>query len=357
MEFVNTGPLINEEMYDLFLSLDTLESQKEWIQVTHEIESQLEEKYSLEKYQKAEQHWMTIFFVLNYLVDLLPFQYQGEVVASLLTRPSTKQTHWLLTLWTSNQWQRAVAEPIIKALETTTTFISLIWQDQITVKYLGTDRSILSRDLESATCFHDYIYQLQSSTLDMLVVTWASTIISWSGFLLLDVVDFFPQLKRSNESTLLSILPMSAELVNRYLSDVQDQPTSAIDVIADLFCSDAQDASLVRKEEQTTAPDSSCHQEINFNVETSVRSSSSPTKTTTTIVEIISSDDGDQQSINSVTVDNVSTASTEKSTDQETITKDMKLQKEVGTKTRTLLHHPLVKRNESLPEQTTIVND
>ena len=277
MEFVNTGPLINEEMYDLFLSLDTLESQKEWIQVTHEIESQLEEKYSLEKYEKAEQHWMTIFFVLNYLVDLLPFQYQGEVVASLLTRPSTKQTHWLLTLWTSNQWQRAVAEPIIKALETTTTFISLIWQGQITVKYLGTDRSILSRDLESATCFHDYIYQLQSSTLDMLVVTWASTIISWSGFLLLDVVDFFPQLKRSNESTLLSILPMSAELVNRYLSDVQDQPTSAIDVIADLFCSDAQDASLVRKEEQTTAPDSSCHQEINFNLETSVGSSSSPT--------------------------------------------------------------------------------
>ena len=357
MEFVNTGPLINEEMYDLFLSLDTLESQKEWIQVTHEIESQLEEKYSLEKYQKAEQHWMTIFFVLNYLVDLLPFQYQGEVVASLLTRPSTKQTHWLLTLWTSNQWQRAVAEPIIKALETTTTFISLIWQDQITVKYLGTDRSILSRNLESATCFHDYIYQLQSSTLDMLVVTWASTIISWSGFLLLDVVDFFPQLKRSNESTLLSILPMSAELVNRYLSDVQDQPTSAIDVIADLFCSDAQDASFVRKEEQTTAPDSSCHQEINFNVETSVGSSSSPTKTTTTIVEIISSDDGDQQSINSVTVDNVSTALTEKSTDQETSTKDMKLQKEVGTKTRTLLHHPLVKRTESLPEQTTIVND
>ena len=64
MEFVNTGPLLNEEMYDLFLSLNTLDSQKEWIQVTQEIESQLEEKYSLDKYQKAEQHWMTIFFVI-----------------------------------------------------------------------------------------------------------------------------------------------------------------------------------------------------------------------------------------------------------------------------------------------------
>ena len=117
MEFVNTGPLLNEEMYDLFLSLNTLDSQKEWIQVTQEIESQLEEKYSLDKYQKAEQHWMTIFFVLNYLLDLLPFQYQGEVVASLLTRPTTKRRHWLLTLWTSDQWPSAVAEPIIKALD------------------------------------------------------------------------------------------------------------------------------------------------------------------------------------------------------------------------------------------------
>ena len=202
---------------------------------------------------------MTIFFVLNYLVDLLPFQYQGEVVASLLTRPTTKRRHWLLTLWTSDQWPSAVAEPIIKALETTTTFI------YFTVKYLGTDRSILSHDLESATCFHDYIYQLQSSTLDMSVVTWASTIISWSEFLLLDAVDFFPQLKRSNGSTLINILPMSAELVNRYLS--------------------------------------------------------------------------------------------EKSDNLQTSTKDTKLQKGVGTKTRTLFHHQSVKKTENLPEQMTIVND
>ena len=126
MEFVNTGPLLNEELYDMFLSLDDIKSQKERMQVTQEIETQLETKYSITKYQKAEQHWMTIFFVLNFLFDLLPFQYQGELVGSLLTRPSTKQNHWLLTLWTSQEWTTAVAELIINALETTTTFISLI---------------------------------------------------------------------------------------------------------------------------------------------------------------------------------------------------------------------------------------
>ena len=93
--------------------------------------------------------------------------------------------------------------------------------------------------LESATCFHDYTYQLQSSSLDMSFVTWPNTITSWSEFLLLDAGNYFPQLKHSSGNTLVNILPMSAELVNKYLSDVQDQSTSAIDVIADLFCSDA----------------------------------------------------------------------------------------------------------------------
>ena len=153
MEFVNTGSLLNEELFDLFLLLASLESQKEWIQVTQEIEDKLEQMYSLTEYQKAEQHWMTIFFVLNFLVDLLPFQYHGEVVGSLLTRPSTKQNHWLLTLWVSDQWQTAVAEPIINALQTSTTFISLIWQGQITVKYLGTVRSMLSLDFGERDLF------------------------------------------------------------------------------------------------------------------------------------------------------------------------------------------------------------
>ena len=57
MEFVNTGPLLNEELFDLFLLLASLESQKEWIQVTQEIEDKLEQMYSLTEYQKAEQHF------------------------------------------------------------------------------------------------------------------------------------------------------------------------------------------------------------------------------------------------------------------------------------------------------------
>ena len=301
MEFVNTGPLLNEELYDMFLSLDDIKSQKEWMQVTQEIETQLETKYSITKYQKAEQHWMTIFFVLNFLVDLLPFQYQGELVGSLLTRPSTKQNHWLLTLWTSQEWTTAVAELIINALETTTTFISLIWQGQITAKYLGTDWSILSLDLESATCFQDYTYQLQSSSLDMSVVTWPNTIISWSKFLLLDAANYFPRLKHSRGNTLLNILPSSAHLVNKYLSDVQDQSTSAIDVITDLFCSDAVDANPVKPAESTTATDSPCLPEINLNVETFVGSSSSQTKITTEIVELTSSGDGDHHNNKPVT--------------------------------------------------------
>ena len=127
MAFVKTAPLLNEELYDMFLTLDDIESQKEWMQATQHIEDQLEEKYSITRYQKVEQHWMTIFFVLNYLVDLLPFQHQGELVGSLLTRHSTKQNHWLLNLWTSHNWRSAVADPMIKPLDNTTTFISLIW--------------------------------------------------------------------------------------------------------------------------------------------------------------------------------------------------------------------------------------
>ena len=222
MAFVKTAPLLNEELYDMFLTLDDIESQKEWMQATQHIEDQLEEKYSITRYQKVEQHWMTIFFVLNYLVDLLPFQHQGELVGSLLTRHSTKQNHWLLNLWTSHNWRSAVADPMIKPLDNTTTFISLIWQGQIIAKYLGTDRSILSLALESATCFHDYTYQLQSSSLDMSVVTCPSTITTWSEFLLLDAVNYFPQLKHCSGNTLLNILPSSAQLVNRYLSDVPE---------------------------------------------------------------------------------------------------------------------------------------
>ena len=150
---VSAGWHLHEELLNDFFKLDNLESQKEWMQLTQEIEDQLEKKYSIQKYQKVEQHWMTIFFVLNYLVDLLPFQFQGELVGSLLTQYSTKQTHWLLTLWISENWVPAVAEPIIKALETTTTFISLIWQGKITAKYLGTDRSILSLDWRARHVF------------------------------------------------------------------------------------------------------------------------------------------------------------------------------------------------------------
>ena len=352
---VSAGWHLHEELLNDFFKLDNLESQKEWMQLTQEIEDQLEKKYSIQKYQKVEQHWMTIFFVLNYLVDLLPFQFQGELVGSLLTQYSMKQTHWLLTLWISENWVPAVAEPIIKALETTTTFISLIWQGKITAKYLGTDRSILSLDLESATCFHDYTYQLQSSSLDMSVVTWPNTITSWSEFLLLDAGNYFPQLKHSSGNTLVNILPMSAELVNKYLSDVQDQSTSAIDVIADLFCSDAQDAKHVKPVESTTAADSPCHQEINFNVETSVGSSSSQTKITTEIVEVISSDDGDHQNNKPVPAENASTVLIDKSTDQQMNTTNG--DPTTGTKMKTLLHQHIRKRTKSLPEQTKIENE
>ena len=355
MAFVKTAPLLNEELYDMFLTLDDIESQKEWMQATQHIEDQLEEKYSITRYQKVEQHWMTIFFVLNYLVDLLPFQHQGELVGSLLTRHSTKQNHWLLNLWTSHNWRSAVADPMIKPLDNTTTFISLIWQGQITAKYLGTDRSILSLALESATCFHDYTYQLQSSSLDMLVVTCPSTITTWSEFLLLDAVNYFPQLKHCSGNTLLNILPSSAQLVNRYLSDVQDQSTSAIDVITDLFCSDAVDASLAKLGESTTVPDLPCLPEINLNVETSAGSSSSQTKITTEIVELISSDDGDLQINKPAVVENVSNALTEKSTDQETNSNNG--EKQIGTKRRTLLRQHIQKKTKSLPEQTKIVNE
>ena len=285
MEYVNTASLVNEDMFHSFLALEDLESQKEWIQATKEIEAQLEQKYSITKYQKVEQHWMTILFVLNYLIDLLPFQFQGEVVHSLLTQRSTKQKHWMLELWVTPQWANAVAASIINALENTTTFISLIWQGKITVKYLGTDPFISSLDLETATPFHDYTYQLRSSSLDMSAVTWDYTIISWSEFLLLDGVDFFPSLKHFKGNTLLNILPSSAELVSKYLSNDQDSITSALDVINDHNCSDATAAKPAQMEEPTTALDSSSLPEIDLNVEIFAELFSSPTKTTTKTAE------------------------------------------------------------------------
>ena len=53
MAFVKTAPLLNEELYDMFLTLDDIESQKEWMQATQHIEDQLEEKYSITRYQKV----------------------------------------------------------------------------------------------------------------------------------------------------------------------------------------------------------------------------------------------------------------------------------------------------------------
>ena len=143
--------------------------------------------------------------------------------------------------------------------------------------------------------------------------------------------------------------------MNRYLSDVQDQSTSAIDVITDLFCSDAVDASLAKLGESTTVPDLPCLPEINLNVETSAGSSSSQTKITTEIVELISSDDGDLQINKPAVVENVSNALTEKSTDQETNSNNG--EKQIGTKRRTLLRQHIQKKTKSLPEQTKIVNE
>ena len=190
----------------------------------------------------------------------------------------------------------------------------------------------------------------------MSVVTWPCTITSWSEFLLLDAGNFFPQLKHSSGSTLVNILPMSAELVNKYLSDVQDQPTSAIDVIVDLLSSDAKDAKSANQEESTTAADSSCLPEIDLNVGTFVESSSSPTKNITETVEVISSDDGDRKESKPAIVENVSTVSTEQSMVPLMNTEATKSHSAIGTKTRTLLNQKCRKQISSLHEQTTIVN-